>query len=425
MKEADRLLILQRQLVITVLFILLLACFWLLGFFFGDILRILGISIVLSYMAINIVDWLEKRLKNRALSVVLVYLCMLAILSVGVLLVVPAVVVQVTQLAQTTFEAVPELLQKLSAMLVPLEQKFHTYQIDIKAVDIMNNVIANIPKPDASLLVSKVTDVAMGTATWLLYWVSISVVTFYFLLDGNRITDALINLFPSKQQPFLRAVANDADKSLQSFFRGQLVLGLAFGLLMMIVYSAFGVQYALLLSLFLGIMEIMPVIGPPIGFIPAILSVAFHGMNLPGNRLAHVIVLTVVFSVLQQFKDNLVAPKYIGNVIGLHPIMIFIAIMIGARLDGTLGIIFSLPVACVLNVFFTHLRREWIQEHESPLIPVPDALELAAGSKPDSGQVSFYGGDVPSSDSAGVTSDEGASLSTERMSESQRTEKQR
>ena len=383
MKETDPLLTLQRQLIVTILSLLLVAIVWLIGFYFADILRILGIALVLSFMVINIVDWLEKRLKNRALSVVLVYIAMLAVLSVAVLLIVPAVVVQISQLVQTTFNAIPEGLQKLTQMLVPLEEKFHTYNFDIKAVDIMNNVIANLPKPDTTMLVSKVSDFAMGTATWLLYWISISVVTFYFLLDGSKITDSLITLFPMKHQPFLRAVATDADKSLQSFFRGQLVLAIAFGLLMLAVYSALGVQYALLLSVFLAVMEIMPVIGPPIGFIPAVMSVGFHGMSIPGNRLAHLIVLTVIFMVLQQCKDNLVAPKYIGNVIGLHPIMIFIAILIGARLDGTLGIIFALPVACVLNVLFTHIRRSWTLEHETSMnVAVPPTPAELTEPKP-------------------------------------------
>ncbi|MBX9687074.1 MAG: AI-2E family transporter [Candidatus Obscuribacterales bacterium] len=367
MNEAERLLIFQRQLVITVLLLLLLALIILIGFFFGDILRILGIALVLSYMVINIVDWLEKSLKNRALAVAFVYVTMLAILGISALLVLPVVIVQIGQLLQTTFNAIPEALQKLTQMLEPLEHKFRAYQIDIKAVDIINNVIANMPKPDPSILVSRVSDVAMGTMTWLLYWISISVVTFYFLLDGYKITDSLIHLFPLKQQGFLRAVATDADKSLQSFFRGQLVLGIAFGIVMLVVYTTLGVQYALLLSVFLAVMEIMPVIGPPIGFFPAILSVAFHGMNTPGNKIAQVIILSIIFTALQQFKDNLVAPKYIGNVIGLHPIMIFIAIMVGARLDGTLGIIFALPVACVANVFFTHLHKTWfLEQTENP-----------------------------------------------------------
>ena len=124
----------------------------------------------------------------------------------------------------------------------------------------------------------------------------------------------------------------------------------------MIVYSLMGVHYALLLGLVLAAWEIVPVIGPPLGFLPALVSVLMHGMdNCPGNRLVECLVLTIIFCVMQQVKDNVVAPRYIGNVIGIHPILIFIAIMIGARLDGIMGIIFALPAACVINVVVNNL----------------------------------------------------------------------
>lgn len=84
--------------------------------------------------------------------------------------------------------------------------------------------------------------------------------------------------------------------------------------------------------------------------------VAINGLdNIPADRVWQVVILLIVFNVAQWVKDNLVAPKYIGNKIGLHPVMIFIAIMIGAKLDGMLGIIFSIPAASALNVIYQQL----------------------------------------------------------------------
>ena len=205
------------------------------------------------------------------------------------------------------------------------------------------------------MISNKVSDVALSTVTWLLYAISIFVVSFYFLLEGQKLKDAIINLFPSKYRKSLQLMAVDIDKGLQSFLRGQIVLGILTGIIMLGIYMAFGIQYALLLSVILGAWEIVPVIGPPIGFIPTLISVAINGMHFPGNRLIQLLIITLIFQVIQQVKDNVVAPKYIGNVIGMHPVVIFIAIMIGARLDGILGIIFALPVACVINVFMHHM----------------------------------------------------------------------
>ena len=120
---------------------------------------------------------------------------------------------------------------------------------------------------------------------------------------------------------------------------------------MIIVYYLLGVHYAVLLGIMLAIWEVVPVIGPPIGFIPTIFAVAFDGTdNIHVNRITQMIIVFACFYGLQWLKDNLFAPKYIGNVIGLHPLIVFLAIMIGARIDGWLGIIFALPVACVVQV---------------------------------------------------------------------------
>jgi predicted PurR-regulated permease PerM len=208
--------------------------------------------------------------------------------------------------------------------------------------------------------------------------------SFYFLLDGYRIKESIIRAFPTRHYVSLTLLATDADLSLQAFFRGQIVLGLLFGAFMFCVYAALGIQYALLLGVILGVWEIVPVIGPTIGFIPTIISVALDGMGLvPINRWGQVLLVVVIFNVFQWLKDNFVAPRYIGNVIGLHPVMIFIAIMIGARLDGMAGVICSLPVACVINVLINHvmLRARAAKNAINDVLPAGDVAANAAAAE--------------------------------------------
>ncbi len=355
MTDPETLLILQRRLTVAILVMLFFFLLFQVGGYFADVLRIFGISLLTSYMVINAVDFLDRHLKNRALAILLVYVVLLGVVIVGAIFVIPAMVYQVSQLIATTVNTLPELLHRMTEALVPLEARFRASQIDIKAMDIVTNVVTRLPQPDPGAIVARVTDVAMSTMTWVLYSISIFVVTFYILLDGHRMKEAIIRLFPGKHHQALSAMALDMDRSLQAFFKGQIVLGLLFGLVMLGVYVALGVQYALLLSVFLAVLEVLPVVGPPIGFAPAAVAVAVHGSILPGARLAQILILTLIFVLLQQVKDNIVAPRYIGNVIGLHPVMIFLAIMIGARVDGMLGIILSLPAACVLNVVANHL----------------------------------------------------------------------
>lgn len=354
--RTDKLLRLQRQLSVLVLSLVAFVGVLLIGGFFADIIRILGFSILFSYLFINVVDWLEKIIRNRAAAILIVYAGLAVITVFGITLVVPAVIFQVSQLVDTTFNQFPQWVEFLVKALQPLEARLHAAQIQVRALDILSTILNGVPKPDPSQIIGRMTDVAMSTMTWFFYGLSIVVVSFYFLLDGHNIKESVIKLFPKAHYPFLEILATDMDNGLQAFFRGQIVLGLLFGAIMIFVYMAMGVHYALLLGLFLGLWEIVPVIGPTIGFIPTVFSTAIDGVdNLPFNRLTQVIIVALVFNLLQWLKDNIVAPRYIGNVIGLHPVMIFIAIMIGARLDGMMGIIYSLPAACVVNVLITHL----------------------------------------------------------------------
>lgn len=358
MKDHLDLKLIQRQLTVALLALALLYILFLIGGYFADILRILGISVLVSYLFINAVDFLQKYLRKRAVCVIIVYASIVIITVLAAFLVVPQLVLQLTQMVETTFNKLPEFIQWVVTQLGPLEEKLRERHIDVKAIDIFTNIANSIPKPDPGILLSRVSDVAMSTATWVMYGISISVVTFYFLMDGYRIKEGIIRLFPERMRGDLNQIAMEMDRTLQAFFKGQIVLAALMGLVMGAIYLCLGVEYALVLSVFLAAWEILPVIGPPIGFAPALLAVAIGGMHAPGNNLAHMIIITVIFLVIQQIKDNVVGPKYMGNVIGVHPILIFVAIMVGARVDGMLGIIFSLPAACCINVLVNHLTNQ-------------------------------------------------------------------
>ena len=378
----DRLLLLQRQLSVLVLTLLAVFLCFQVGSYFADIFRILGYSVLLFYVFINSVDWLEKPLHNRGMAILIVYLGLWAITIFGVLVVVPALLYQVSQLVSSTFNQIPDLLQQSINWLAPLEARLHAASIRVRAVDILTSIATNLPKPDPGIIFGRVTEAAMSTMTWLVYGLSTIVVSFYFLLDGRNMKNQVIDLFPRKYSLMLTVMATDIDLSLQMFFRGQIVLGLFFGLFMIAVFLTMGVHYALLLGAFLGICEIIPVIGPTIGFIPIILTVIFDGMdNIGLNRFAQVVVIFLVLNLVQWLKDNIVAPRYIGNVIGLHPVMIFIAIMIGARLDGLSGIICSLPVACVINVLVSHLSSRF-GPSQSPLEESTDSHSTVGSTMP-------------------------------------------
>lgn len=356
--SSEKLLILQRQLfVITLAFILCIIAFQVCSYF-ADVLRVLGISILFSYLFIAVVDWLNEFLKIRVLAVLIVYAIVLVGIVFGAITLVPTIIAQISQLASTVYLQLPQFVHNLTQFALPLEQHLHAAHVEIKTIDILNDTLSFLPKIEAGQVFNRVGDVAVSTISWTVYGLSILLLSFEFLLDGYKMQASIIKILPLRYQSHLQSISKEIDHSLQSFFKGQVVLALGFGITITIVYYAIGVHYALLLGIVLAVWEIIPVIGPTIGFIPTVFSVAFDGIdNIHGNRLTELILVFAIFAGLQWLKDNIVAPKYMGNVIGLHPVVIFLAIFIGAKIDGWLGIIFALPVACVVQVLAKHIHN--------------------------------------------------------------------
>ncbi|MBX3153871.1 AI-2E family transporter [Candidatus Obscuribacterales bacterium] len=372
--EQQKLAILQRRLVIITLGLLIAFLAIQVLQTFSDILRILSLAIFVCYTVVGLVDLLERYIKSRLAAVLTVYALGSVTIAVAIIIVIPILVYQISQLLQSTFDQIPAFINTMMVYLEPLEKKLSAANIHMKPSDILVNLAATAPKPDAGLIMAHLTTVATSTLTWLFYGLSILILAFYFLLDGSRMSRETAGVFPDAVSARVLSFFQDTDRSLHSFFKGQIVLGLLFGAFMVAVYSLMGVPYALALGIILGVWEIVPVIGPTVGIIPTVIAVLVAGVeHIHADRIVQLAVVLVVFGIFQWLKDNIVGPKYIGNVIGLHPVIIFIAIMIGARLDGMLGVIVSLPVACMVNVFIKHLRHPQVQ----------DGPAVAVGISPD------------------------------------------
>jgi len=391
--EQQKLAILQRRLVIITLGLLIAFLAIQVLQTFSDILRILSLAIFVCYTVVGLVDLLERYIKSRLAAVLTVYALGSVTIAVAIIIVIPILVYQISQLLQSTFDQIPAFINTMMVYLEPLEKKLSAANIHMKPSDILVNLAATAPKPDAGLIMTHLTTVATSTLTWLFYGLSILILAFYFLLDGSRMSRDTAGVFPDAVSARVLSFFQDTDRSLHSFFKGQIVLGLLFGAFMVAVYSLMGVPYALALGIILGVWEIVPVIGPTVGIIPTVIAVLVAGVeHIHADRIVQLAVVLVVFGIFQWLKDNIVGPKYIGNVIGLHPVIIFIAIMIGARLDGMLGVIVSLPVACMVNVFIKHLRHPELQDGPAVAVGIsPDiAVQVSSSGESFAGEGSLH-----------------------------------
>jgi predicted PurR-regulated permease PerM len=185
------------------------------------------------------------------------------------------------------------------------------------------------------------------TLRGVIYGVSSISVVFYLLLDGPQRGHWLTQMLP----PVWRAILRDCHAVLLRFVKGQVMLAIISGGLMLLLYTVFGVPHAVILSLIFTVAEIFPVIGPWFAFSPGIVV-----MLLGDNPWVTLYVLGIYFLL----KDNIILPKVVGEVMGIHPVWIILAILVAAQLAGATGILFAVPLAALLGVGIKH----WVGSYQ-------------------------------------------------------------
>lgn len=197
---------------------------------------------------------------------------------------------------------------------------------------------------------SNLLSVIGTTLTGVVYTLTGLVVVFYFLLDGHELKDGFISMLPRDSQPTAEHLLENLHNVMFGYVKGQVMLGMCTGLYMVIVYSIFGVPYALFLGAWFALAEILPVVGTWIGFTPGILVLLFL------NPVKLLMVMGLVY-VYQTIKDNLVAPKVLGHVVGLHPVIVIISLLICAKVAGLVGVLFAIPLASTINVLILYYQE--------------------------------------------------------------------
>ncbi len=193
---------------------------------------------------------------------------------------------------------------------------------------------------------------SIGLVTSLIDLVLVLVVTFYLLLDVRRLRAIVLRWLEPSHRPGARRVFSEIARVFGAYVRAQLMVAASLGLLVAIVLVALGVPYALFLALFAALAELIPMVGPVAGAVPALLVAA----TLP---LPTVIWVAIAFVVIQQVESNFLLPRLTGHAVGLHPVGSILALVLGFELGGVIGALFAVPLAGLAWVFVFTAVRAW------------------------------------------------------------------
>jgi len=194
-----------------------------------------------------------------------------------------------------------------------------------------------------------------------------AVMAFYFMTDGKRMNRSLIRLVPAHHRDKVTFVEETADEILGAYIRGQLILAATVGVAAGAGCWALGVRYPLLIGVLAFLFELVPMVGPILASLPAIVIALFQPFPL-------VIWVVFFFLVLQMLENHVLVPRISGHAVGLHPLGALVALLVGAEAAGAVGALFAVPAAGILNVLVTAAWNAW--NGRPPPVPARAGLTL-------------------------------------------------
>lgn len=344
-----------------------------------DSVRPFIVGLLLVYLLDPPVRWLVRRGLRRTFAIAIVYVAALVLFIEFLNLTLTPLVRELVQFAKDF----PALVDQLGVQLQRLSEIYARLQIPAAIRDWIDGVIASLgqggggaPAFDFGALLPLVTGAGSFIGTIFGYLI-LPVWVFYLLKDRASLTDRFDRALPAAWRFDVWAVIRLVERVFGQWVRGQLVLGLAVGfgtfvglmVLSVLVDPVFG-RYAVLLSVTAGILELVPIIGPIISAVPAVLLAATAGLEA-------VVAALILYTLVQQVENNFLVPKIQGDAVELHPAAVIFAIVIGGALAGLLGAILALPITAAFRDVVRYLFLRLSPDSPEALAASIKGLRLA------------------------------------------------
>jgi len=311
----------SKTIIFTIGFILLLGVIWLIK----DLIFSLFIAFIIAGALRQPVDFLEKKKIPRVLASSIIYLLFLfAIVNLFALV-------------------IPPLLKEISFLFKNLPEIIKAALPQISSYVDLSTLTQNLPN-----LANDVINLIKGIFSNAVFVTSTLFFGFYLLLEKEFIENVLVNFFDEAEAKKIAHIVNRGQKRAGSWFWGEVVLMTAVGVLTYIGLTIIGMKYALALAVLAGLLEVVPTLGPIISAIPAAL-IGFSSSYVLG--LSNI----ALYFIVQQLENNLLVPLVMKKIVGVHPIITLMALIIGGKLAGVLGVFLAVPT----TIFIETMLIEW------------------------------------------------------------------
>lgn len=293
---------------------------------------------VIAYLVYPLVQLFEERFVPRSAAILLVYAVIGTILGVVLWIMLPQLASQIDEI----IAMIPSQAERLEDFGQGALQMLERITLPRAAQEIVATLTerAQLLLED---LAGKLAQGLIGVVSHLLGFFLSPILAFYMLRDHDEMRERIYLYVPMEYRTHVKNLLREISKALNGFFRGQLLISGIVGLVIYIGLSILRVRYALFIAFIAGLFDIIPYFGPIMGFIPA------AGFALLRSPISVIWVLAI-FVLANQLESSIIAPKIIGDRVGLHPLAVIFSVLVGGELMGVIGMLVAVPAASILRV---------------------------------------------------------------------------
>jgi predicted PurR-regulated permease PerM len=293
---------------------------------------------VVAYLAFPLVRTLEDRGVNRPRAIMTVYAAGLILAAVFVLLFVPTLFKETRTLEN--------ILPFYSSVWTDAQNSFSRWSDRVLLPPEVRQILMELSGHIRSDLLQGLRGFAeslLGLVSLLPSLLLAPFLAYYMIKDFEHFRKRFLAMFPAECRSELVRFMHEADLIFSRYLRGHLLVSAVVGFLTGLGAAIIGLQFFLLIGIFTALFDLVPFIGPFIAAFPVV------GLALVEDRSRGILML-VVYIAVQQLEGSLLVPRLLGDQMGMHPLMIILVLLVGGYFFGTLGLIFAVPVACLLRV---------------------------------------------------------------------------
>jgi predicted PurR-regulated permease PerM len=317
---------------------------------FVDAIVILLLSLTVAFLLTPAVNALCRLKIPRLIATLIVFVVVVAILAAFGYAIVFSLIQQITNFKDTFVSFFTYLPTAVPDAVNSLQKSFPQIDFNAALTQIRNQAI-NFAQTAATNAFSLVFII---TGTFLNIFL-ILVLSFYFTLDGKRLRDSIISVVPQRSMPHVHVFEDALNRVVGNYIRGQLTLAVIVGVLSAVVCVIMkgGLQdYALIVGVLAFLFETIPMVGPALASIPALLI----SLLLP-DPFPRTLWVAVGFVIIQMLESNVLGPRIVGRAVGLHPVVSITSLLVFANLFGPFGALIATPIVAAIWVVIASTYR--------------------------------------------------------------------